>query len=156
MTAPTITEFIAARLDEDEQIARNAGMPPTVGGDRETWVYDRDAFAVRATHGRWNVATRRDDPADSREIHMTDSYGEHIARFDPARVLREVEAKRAIIKRHRPSDDYESQLCTACQWDVDCDAPRHDLDEEDAPCPDLRHLAAAYADDPDWREEWRP
>lgn len=107
----TLIDFIEARLAEDEQIARNASMP-LIGGDRETWVYDRDAFAVRATHGRWSVATRRDDPSDSYLITIGDAYGEHITANQPARVLREVAAKRAILARE--------SIVELPDWKPDC------------------------------------
>jgi len=144
-----LRDFIAARLDEDEQIARNASMG-FVGGDREVWAYDRQGFAVRATHGRWNVATRRDDPADGREIHMTDSYGEHIARQQPIRVLREVAAKRRILERHEPS---QGGGCAGCGVYLGRDDNWHpNVDLED--CEELRDLASVYADHKDFREEW--
>lgn len=146
----SLRDFIAARLDEDEQIARNASSPVPVGGERETWSYDREAFAVRTNHGRWNVATRRDDPADSREIHMTDSYGEHIARHDPARVLREVAAKRRILEL---ADE-------ASCWDMTVDTDRRvgSRDTTEEPYIGdliLRQLAQAYNDHPDFNPEWR-
>jgi hypothetical protein len=142
----TLPDFLAARLQEDEDTARAAldlmdepwnAIPE--GPEEENY---SDEFRVSSGV---IIAGR-----------VEESKALHIALHDPARVLREVEAKRAILKRHHPSDEYESQLCTACQWDADCDAPRHDLDDEDAPCPDLRHLAAVYSDHPDYDERWRP
>jgi len=146
-----LRDFIAARLDEDEQIARNASSPVPVGADRETWSYDREGFAVRASHGRWNVATRRDDPADAREIHMTDSYGQHIARHDPARVLREVAAKRRVMERHSADPTYtpvDRWYCLGCGNDDM--GPLSEIED----CPELRDLAAPYSDHPDYRQEW--
>jgi len=152
---PDLVAFLTARLDEDEQIARNAGAPPTVDGDRETWTYDRQGFAVRATHGRWNVATRRDDLADSREIHMTDSYGEHIARHEPARVLREVAAKRAILEDHRikPAtwrevDDEYPFGCERCHFDRDEGVYGFGY------CPTLKAMASIWSDHSDYNQEW--
>lgn len=60
----------------------------------------------------------------------------HIARHDPARVLAEVATKRRMVERHRVCDDV---------WFGDVST-----------CPDMRDLAAPYADHPDYREEWRP
>jgi hypothetical protein len=54
----------------------------------------------------------------------------HIARWDPARVLAEVEAKRAILAHH-------------------------ELHAEPFPCRTMKLLAQPYADRPGWREEWR-
>jgi hypothetical protein len=69
----------------------------------------------------------------------------------PARVLREVAAKRAILAEHKPYETGGTHLsgpvfCSTCG-------------EEDAvevPCGTLRHLAAVYSDHPDYRPEWKP
>jgi hypothetical protein len=53
------------------------------------------------------------------------------------RVRREVAAKRVILAQHTP-DEYGCQVC-----------------EGDTVCP-LLHLAAVYADHPDYRAEWKP
>jgi hypothetical protein len=70
---------------------------------------------------------------------------EHIARWDPARVLAEVEAKRRILDEHDPSPTTKT-CCPTCR---DYDEPIQ------APCPTVRLLAQPYADRPGWREEWR-
>lgn len=60
---------------------------------------------------------------------------EHIANWDPARVLAECQAKRAIIARHTYDwmgpDDAAGM---GCEYDYD-----------PWPCPDLRDVAAVYA-----------
>lgn len=73
--------------------------------------------------------------------------GGHIVRHDPARVLRDVQAKRALIRRYKTaSDAVESafgqsrpavKLCRAHFWVA------------------LRLLAEVWAEHPDFREEWR-
>ena len=101
-----IVEFLRARLDEDEAVARG-GADPYVLAERHGWV---------PVGAEW----------------------EHVARHgDPARVLREVEAKRRIIQEHV------------------------DQVEMDDPCVPivagerlLRHLGAVYADHPDYDPEW--
>lgn len=73
------------------------------------------------------------------------------------RVLREVAAKRAIIKAHPIDTEYDHvAACRACQWDVDCDAPEQDLEPSDCPCPTLRNLAAVYEGHESYREAWKP
>lgn len=57
---------------------------------------------------------------------------------DPARVLAECAAKRAIIAEHAPIDV--------------CDA--HDANYETTTCDTLRALAAVYKDHPDYQQEW--
>jgi hypothetical protein len=74
----------------------------------------------------------------------------HAARFDPARVLREVEAKRAIV-------DLASKL-VGREWP--------DWHKEHGIAPTVREeanhlytlkiLAAVYNDHPDYRQEWTP
>lgn len=76
-----ITEFVTARLDEDEAEAK--------------------AAAARVGTDTWQL----EESDDGRDVISMGSYGfgahaalgGHIALHDPARVLREVEAKRAIL-----------------------------------------------------------
>jgi hypothetical protein len=67
---------------------------------------------------------------------MTDAT--HIARWDPARVLAECEAKRRIVELvlDRPIRDHGDCKCESC-WT-------------------LRLVALPYADHPDYRAEWKP
>jgi hypothetical protein len=67
-------------------------------------------------------------------------WGVHI---DPARVLAEVEAKRRVMGRHHNFQGW----CAGCG---------NDLTHRISDCPELRDLAAPYADHPEYREEWRP
>jgi Family of unknown function (DUF6221) len=138
-----LAEFLAARLDEDEAAAgagaRRVGMPwraepqpGTPGG----LVID-DLGLVGSTGGRYAA--------------------EHIARHDPARVLREVAAGRAILAEHAATDwtAYGDRMCRRCVLDDDepHDEPYHWLP---FPCPTLRALAAAYSDHPDYDPAWAP
>lgn len=66
---------------------------------------------------------------------------DHIARHDPARVLREVDAKRRLIQL------YEAQMETGGFVGTFYANTAE---------PSLRLLALPYADDPEYREEWRP
>jgi hypothetical protein len=116
--------FLTARLDEDEAAAKKAAQKR-----RGPWHYLGDKFRASVfgvqgfDHG-----------------HVAETFGvalaAHIARHDPARVLREVGAKRAIIGTHE-SPDWQPDG----QW---------------GPCHTLRQLAAAYSDHPDYQQEWRP
>jgi hypothetical protein len=80
-----LVKFLRARLDEDEQTAREAG-------NRRWLVQDNmiELWPEREDDGFMSWPTR----ADAR----------HAARHDPARVLAEVEAKRRIIAEHHPVD----------------------------------------------------
>ena len=96
-----LAAFLTARLDEDEARARAA---------LEEW-HDE------GTRHEWE--------------DLPDASFAHARSFDPARVLREVEAKRAIL-------DYENY--------------RKSLPG----CLLLRHFAAVYSDHPGYRPEWKP
>lgn len=96
-----ISEFLLARIAEDEAAAREA-----LG--RHRWV-----------QGRYPGTTY-----------------EHIARHDPARVLAECKAHRAIVTRYGVPDPHRpAERCT------DCDT--------------LYDLAAVFADHPDYQDVWR-
>ena len=79
-------------------------------------------------------------------------FADHVARHSPARVLREVEAKRAIVALHEPlpSSYGEPSVCPSC-WPQPW-IGTHPL----APCPTMRNLAAVYSDHPDYDPEWSP
>lgn len=76
----------------------------------------------------------------------------HIARHDPARVLRDIEAKRQLVGVHHAelievvNADREER---SGYWCAECDG-------ETFPCRTLRLLASVYADHPGYRVEWRP
>lgn len=114
----TLAEFMRARLDEDERVAR-AATPGTWSAAEsypDAWVIDGP------THNIANENSRGD-------ISRGDAM--HIARHDPARVLREVEAKRLIVAGIDPEDPPDLVAV-------------------------LRLLALPYVDHPDYRDEWRP
>ena len=72
-----------------------------------------------------------------------DQLAAHIARHDPARVLREVEAGRRILERHRDCVQYGGGIC-------------EHAGAVDPPCPDLRDLLCRWADHPDYLPGWAP
>jgi len=111
-SADGLTAFLNARLDEDE-VAANAAAGATEGTD---WI---------------PLAPSPDTPYRA--------FRHHIARHDPARVLREVEARRAILA--------EAQRAISS-------IPlghRHDFIMMM-----LRQCAAVWSDHPDYLPEWAP
>lgn len=111
-----IAEFLEARIREDEAVAR---------------------ASLRGGDGEW----RRQDPigwdscrVEGHGIVIYDEGGhdeyqaDHIARHDPARVLRECAAKRHLLASVDPDDETE-------QW-----------------LPYI--LASVYADHPDYEQKW--
>jgi len=151
MTALTIAEFLRARLNEAEQAAREAGADAWAHGGGRTVSWQRGS-----AHGF--VAFVDIVPA-----------GEHIARHDPARVLRDIETKRRIIAEHVPwperghltgiwaEPDPMCSVCVSMVMDEDAGGNRfRDLRHEAWPCPTLRLLALPHAEHPDYQPEWRP
>lgn len=130
----TITEFLLARIEEDEADALSAG--------EGAWFVDGTWWLEGVEHARVG-------PDEVAFTHP--GYVSHIARHDPARVLREVKAKRAIMSEHE-LEDYEGvPSCWLCahvfSWGKEPDRP--------GPCATLRALAAVYADHPDYNlERW--
>ena len=84
MTAPTIVEFLLARIAEDEAIAREALAPANMHpyGDRSM------------------PPTRPEDVPDEMRGYLGGPWGEHAARWDMTRALAECAAKRAIVALH--------------------------------------------------------
>jgi hypothetical protein len=159
----TLTEFVAARLDEDEAVAKAATLPAHDGPNAykphpelSAWRYVPDG-EVEYVPTPEMLAHNYYEPypvtADSEGLSpaVGESVGPHIARHDPARVLAEVEAKRRVLARHRPSGG-QTPACEGCGYTGDNDDPRYLIDE----CPELRDLATIHADHPAYRQEWRP
>ena len=146
MTAQTatLTDFLLARIKEDERDAR---------------------VAMGHSDGRWASWNHRAHQPGLRDLacggdrlaELPTDIDEHIARHDPARVLAECEAKRRIVEGHRDGGESQGYLpdrygdmdhaCTTCGTFGEYGEPW--------PCSTLRALALPYADHPDWREEWR-
>ena len=94
MAQVTLTEFLLARIAEDEAAARE------VPGDGEFCTWNRS----------WDGSPTRDLVVDGERITpLPMTMDEHICRWDPARVLAECEAKRWLVflSEHGCGDDYE-------------------------------------------------
>lgn len=139
-----LADWLRQQLDEDERVAREASAGP--------WRYDptkhhREPGTVRFSEGVFTgpagqdatcVATtgETDDPQS-----MADA--EHIARWDPARVLAEIEAKRRIL------DDRDEAVAHAARdFDMVLEGNADALNGV------VRLLAQPYAGQPGWREDW--
>jgi hypothetical protein len=121
--------FAKARLDEDEAAAREAA------GLTENWIAEDPAIGVVLVDGEPLI-----------EGHIA-GLTAHIARHDPARVLREVAAGRRILGRHKPVDYHGISVC---QWDTCSEG------EQPWPCPDILDSIAVWSDHPDYQEAWKP
>jgi hypothetical protein len=120
--------WLRAQLDEDAAVARAAA--DCHDEDSPTWAVITPGFVHNGDDGMWSRLTRVD----------RDAVADHMARFDPARVLAEVEAKREIVDQHGPTEDGTCRLCLYLPL----------------PCITLRLLALPYTDRPGYRDEWRP
>jgi Family of unknown function (DUF6221) len=146
-----LTAFLNARIDEDDAVARQAAQ---VAGPDWTW--------------KTEVPEGGDYPTDYIKTPggtpLLDTMGgiegdaPHVARHDPARVLREVAAKRAILAEHAPrAYDRYGRIGIYCRACVTGHEPYMDDDTPDSwPCATVRHLAAVWGDHPDYRPEWKP
>lgn len=130
MTEPqTITEFIEERLAEDEAAAREA-------------IEERRRVS-------------QDGERPDYYLMAWPDTGRPAVLVGGERVLREAEAKRAILDEHGPQITVQNVLgepetlsCGACgNWDEYPVA---------YPCPTLLALAAIHSDHQDYQEEWRP
>lgn len=127
-----IVEFLTARLDEDERIARAASDGPWKVNDVEyaESIQAGNGFTDVVAGGRWGG-----------EAGVFDSTEDaiHIARHDPTRVLAEVAAKRAILAEHLPGTDRRDE---------------HDAMMRTVPCPTLIALVQPYAEHPHFHPSW--
>lgn len=133
----TITEFLLARIAEDEAAAK--AVPPLdhnfdMGGNRQDERFTHGRYLPDSMDGRGNWAK------------VDQATPAHFGRWDPARVLAECEAKRRIVDLH-------SGTAPWCGWTHDAGSAHGDDMGDD--CDTMRALASVYADHPDYREEWR-
>lgn len=139
-----LIEFIRARLDEDEVAAKAcaSGIEGSWRGTTE-WHASERRRAVYA--GAYPVADY---------IGELTGHAEHIARHDPARVLRAVAAKRGLLKPHEPSF-YDDQLgCGECGWPSDYPDPA--IIPQWWPCQTVRLIASEWDDHADYLPDWAP
>lgn len=116
----TIEEFIKARIAEDEDIAAGAERGP-----RRDWAED---------YGReFLVVSRVEAGIPEFDVRST-AESQHIARHDPARVLRRCAALRSVL-------EFGAPLVSASQQ----------IEFEDTV---LLHVAAIWSDHHDYRPEW--
>jgi hypothetical protein len=136
--------FLRAQLDEDERIAQEAVQY----GDADWHLNSADNVALSSsltTGGEQLVPIT----ADRWRHPMIEGSGPvaHIAAHDPARVLRETDAKRKILDEFEQADRYSRT--TWGQSNADQSRART-LGKV------VRLLALPFADRPGFREEWRP
>ncbi|MFJ9037448.1 DUF6221 family protein [Streptomyces sp. NPDC102406] len=133
-----LVRWLGEQYDEDAR--RLHAAADEAGG--EVWQYD--GRYVRALPEGDMVAVGSQDLMEA-------GIGEHVAEWDPARVLREVDAKRQTLALHSVSGGHECSTRDArgdidhCTWIMEAEA-----------CTTVRLLALPYADRPGYKETWRP
>ena len=132
-TTLTLTDFLLARIAEDEETARNATQGPWWYDPSKMNAVDHEESVFAGSHGPSAITVASTGPCDDIGS-MADAA--HIARHDPARVLAECEAKRRIVEIFTPPHASTFDRLTAGVG--------------------LRALALPYANHPDFfREEWK-
>jgi hypothetical protein len=129
-----LVAWLRAQLDDDDRVAR-----ATSSG---AWSVDPHIHYLEAEDVYWDV----DGESGGWVAHVGQrSDAEHGARWDPARVLAEVDAKRRIIDlsdKVRAWTDASAGATAGYAAALLADT--------------LRLLALPYADRPGYRPEWRP
>ncbi len=133
--------WLRAQLDEDQRIAEAAEPGP----------WRVDGYKVYASH-----------PVD--KVVSSSESANHIAGHDPNRVLREIDAKRALLAEYITTIEHmgkiaetlsrlrgkdQNPLVSEMEWSSA-------IHKRDALHGVLRLLALPYTDRPGYREEWRP
>jgi hypothetical protein len=125
----TLAEFLLEQISDDEADAKLARGHRYITGREEersgVWVHD-------------GSISYEDSPSEDVIDWVYDEASAHIARWDPARVLAECDAKRRIVER---CNSLEAEGTRASMADADYIRAA---------------LALPYADRADYQPEWRP
>lgn len=120
--------FLRARLDEDEAAARRVDSSWRQIGNTGVIVASDGERAEECANGNWA------------------GIADHIARHDPARVLREVEAKRLLIANYEEAVAFYDEPANR----------RVSAGEVTGLSTALACAALPYIDHPDFKETWCP
>ncbi|NEB92421.1 DUF6221 family protein [Streptomyces bauhiniae] len=137
-----LVQWLTTQLDKDERVARDAG------GDR--WSHHGGSLMWPTERGPRDAVVAHQGSTVGCVAITNPVHGDgapealHIAAHDPARVLREVEAGRRLIRAH---DKWCEGRCEVKYPEGGFDAAHYW---------NLKVRAEVYADRPGYREEWRP
>ncbi|MEU9640922.1 DUF6221 family protein [Streptomyces sp. NPDC048188] len=151
--ARELVQWLRAQLNNDEEVA----TAPT----RATWASAEWGFSVVDGDPHVDLGTVHLDPVSGlNELEMR-----HIAEHDPARVLREVDARRRILDRFATAVEDRVALRARMREVTDTDPDEFGrlhreesglIEAAEHLVPVVRLLALPYADRPGYRDEWRP
>lgn len=179
-----LVRWLGEQFDEDElwaiEASRRGDQPSVEGGVHWRWMNtatdeeivpdpERESYVGEMAEAAADLRSRETWPTASGigelpqfairySEEVPSAVGSHIVRHDPARVLREINAKRQLVKLHGRATLHAgggaryfdtSTVCRSCE-------ANYQFPELSWPCPTLRLLALPYADRPGYREEWRP
>jgi len=129
---PDFAAFLAARLNDDEAMANACHGAP--------WSVDM--------RGMIHVKAKPGDPQRWQELGLVAEfenleYADHVVRWDPARVLAAVKAKREILRRYdlRRRDELDGK-----PWASAASIAAFENV--------ILLLTTVYADHPDYKQEW--
>lgn len=159
MSTDDLISWLNVQLDEDELLAKNTAY----GSERESGEWHVDGRYI------FDVATGSRVSGDIEDLEHEIA---HVCRHDPARVLRDVAAKRAIIDAHQRitaqsaenGEELAGRLLRGANWLNDEWAIKQNQLRVTgwqlegyvrASRYVLLCLALAYADRPGYRDEWR-
>jgi hypothetical protein len=134
------TAFLNARLDEEEAAVKG---PP--GWRLEHWSAVR--YAEKASGRDWRVDAEPRCIVDS----VAKDDAEHIARYDPARVLREIEADRKLIAAYVAA---RADVPPVDDWYEVADGVKIGLADGLEAAVKIR--AERFGDHPDYQPGWKP
>jgi hypothetical protein len=137
VSSPDLATWLLEQVAADERLAAaQQGAPASC----PRWEYRPNGHPERGVYEEGRIYLVIGDE------HAPRVLLEHIATWDPARVLAECDVKRRIIAQHEPEDCW-------CGEDATELIPRPATGRA---CSHLRLLALPYSDRPGYREEWRP
>jgi uncharacterized protein DUF6221 len=145
--------FVRARLDDTEALARAAGAGQpwraiTDGDDApavRVGTDDDSEWFREVNYAVWRCEDEQDGCPDEARGWIAEA--QHIAHNDPARVLRQVQAHRAILEAYEIARSIELSRVSYNR--------AQDDGYRQAYAGVLRQIATIYSDHESFREEWR-
>lgn len=147
----SITDFLNARIAEDEAVARAllADLSAQIEEDHAGEVDEKGPMTPARL-----LSAQLWAHYDGQSKRRSFAKGQQIATLaNPARVLAECAAKRAIVELHQPYEIVQRMAHGDIYPCLECGSVDDAVVEW--PCRTLRTLAAVYADHPAHLDEWR-